>query len=56
MSLPGGSNFSVDGAPVAAWLYFPGLKVGKIHLYSSFLAIFGGVDYKSLRSTEYVYS
>jgi hypothetical protein len=46
----------VDGAPVDAWLYFPGLKVGEIHPYFFFLTVFGGVDYKSLRSTEYDYS
>jgi hypothetical protein len=37
-----------------AWLYFPGLKVGQIHihLYSSFVNI-SGIDCKSLDSTEY---
>jgi hypothetical protein len=34
-----------------AWLYFPGIKVGNIYLYSSFLTIFGGVDYESFDST-----
>jgi hypothetical protein len=30
----------MDGAPgMDAWLYFPGSKVGKINLYSSFLTI-----------------
>jgi hypothetical protein len=29
----------MDGATVGAWLYFPGTKVGQIHLYSSFLTI-----------------
>jgi hypothetical protein len=28
-----------DGALVDAWLYFPGLKVGNIHLFSFFLKI-----------------
>ncbi len=35
----------MDGAPVDAWLYFPGIKVGKIHPYFFFLTVFGGVDY-----------
>jgi hypothetical protein len=35
--LPGGFNFSTDGALVDAWPYFPGLKVGKMYLYPSFL-------------------
>jgi hypothetical protein len=26
----------VDGVPVDAWLYFSGLRVGKIHLYEVF--------------------
>ncbi len=34
-----------------AWLYFPYLKVGQIHLYSSFF-LFGGVDWKSLHKTR----
>ncbi len=35
---PGGFNFSSDGgALLDAWLYFPGIKVGKIHFYLSFL-------------------
>jgi hypothetical protein len=29
-------NFPTDGAIVNCWLYFPGVKVGKIYLYSSF--------------------
>jgi hypothetical protein len=33
------------------WLYFPGIKVGQIHLYSSFF-LFGGVDWKSLHKTR----
>jgi hypothetical protein len=33
---------------------FPGLKVGQIHLYSSFVNI-SGIDCKSLDSTEYDY-
>jgi hypothetical protein len=43
----------LDGAPVAAWLYFPGLKVGQI---SSLFFLLGYFDYKSLRITEYDYS
>jgi hypothetical protein len=34
----------------------PGFKVGQIYPYFFFLTVFGGVDYKSLRSTEYDYS
>jgi hypothetical protein len=53
-------NFSADGWStfVDAWLlYFPGCKVGQIHLYSSLLTTYaGGVDYKSWHSTEYDYS
>jgi hypothetical protein len=30
---------SVDGVPGDAWLYFPGLKVGKMYLFSSSLTI-----------------
>jgi hypothetical protein len=37
----------VDGATQDAWLYFPCIKVGPN--LTSFLTIFGGVDYKSLR-------
>jgi hypothetical protein len=37
-----------------SWLYFPGVKVGQIHLYSSFVNI-NGNDCKSLDSTEYDY-
>ncbi len=45
-------NSSTDGWSNCrdAWLYFPGIKVGHSLPYSSFLAILGGVDYKSLRS------
>jgi hypothetical protein len=37
-----------DGAPVDAWPYFPGPKVGKIYLYSSIWTILGELIYKSL--------
>jgi hypothetical protein len=33
---PGGFNLTADGTLVDAWPYFPGLKVGKLFLYSSF--------------------
>jgi hypothetical protein len=29
----------MDGAPVDAWLYFPGFKVGQIQLYLSFFTV-----------------
>jgi hypothetical protein len=41
-SLPGGFYFSRNGAVgalVDAWLYFPGLKVGQINLYSLSLTV-----------------
>ncbi len=41
---------SSNGALVDAWPDFPGLKVGKIYLSSSFLTILGGVDHKSWHS------
>jgi hypothetical protein len=41
---------------MVAWPSFPGLKVGQKCIYSSFLTIYSGVDYKMLDSTEYDYS
>jgi hypothetical protein len=57
------SPFLVD--PTFLWMehlwgmpgrILPGFKVGQIYPYFFFLTVFGGVDYKSLRSTEYDYS
>ncbi len=51
--LPGVFNFSTDGELVKWCLaIFPRIKGGKnISLFIVFLVLFGGVDYKSLRST-----
>ncbi len=55
--LPGGGfNSSADGAIVDAWPYFPGLKVGRIYLYSFFLTVWWPFDNESLDSTDYDYS
>jgi hypothetical protein len=44
--LPGVFNLTADGALGDAWLYFPGIKVGQINLYSSFLTVYiGGIDF-----------
>jgi hypothetical protein len=48
-----------DEAPVNAWPYFPGSKVGTIYLYSSFWTILGELisnRYMVLTGTEYDYS
>ncbi len=42
LSRPGGFNFFsgwMEHLWMDAWPYFPGLKVGQIHLYSSFLTV-----------------
>jgi hypothetical protein len=49
----------MDGATdVDAWLYFPGIKVGKTFISLLPFCLFGGVDYilYYTDSTEYDYS
>ncbi len=43
----------LDGALVDAWLYFPGLKVGQMYIYSSFFTIYF-FDYLSFLTIRYV--
>jgi hypothetical protein len=51
--VPGEFNFPVDGALLDAWPDFPGIKVGKIYLYTSLLTIWMALLVN--RDTEYDY-